>query len=309
MRTRVGALLIAVVLACAARAQFLVEGGPKGRYYHRLNCPLLRNMDIKTLLYVHTARAAGMYHREPCPKCKPPIVGPRKRVIRLRPTIYLIVDRRKGLYHDPDCPLIKQIPKRDRAVAGSVKELALVRARPCPKCKPKTLEKLRAQEAEAKAREAKEPSPEATVKAKLLGQERVSVPGNEPFVETNIRVKKGQITVLRATGRVQVEGRIVPGKPIPLWGPEGTTVDGKPTFCLMARVGKQVERIGRSRGVRWESSGTLYLGFLDSPDGYRDNKGGFEVKVVVFQPLGAPKPAGEGSPEKPGKSATPEKRR
>jgi len=268
----------------ASAVEFVVEA--KGKYYHRPNCPLLGNMKIEDLIFVRTPRAAAQYKREPCPACKPPLAGAAKTPIALREMVALTADVRAKVYHRVGCPALVRVPLAAQKPFSTYSEGRDLGCKPCPECKPPSLEELRDAEAAAEREVPDALKPEARVKADLVNEEIVSVPANRSYVETGIRVEKGQFVLLRAWGRIKVSSNVAPGGELPLWGPDGTTVKGKPRYCLMARVGSQVVQAGRERGFQVERAGVLSLGVLDEPDGYKDNEGAFEVWVRVLTPRG-----------------------
>jgi len=278
-------LAVLCVLAMGSAVDFVVEA--KGKYYHRPGCALLRELKIEDLIFVRTPRAAAQYKREPCPVCKPPLAGAARTPVALREMVALTADVRAKIYHRVGCDALTRVPSAAQKPFCTFAEGRDLGCKPCPECKPPSLEDLRAAEAAAEKEMPDALKPEARVKADLVKEQIVSVPADKPFVETGIHVEKGQFVLLRAWGRIKVASRVEQGGELPLWGPDGATIKGKPRYCLMARVGGQVVQAGRERGFQAERSGGLCLGVLDEPDGYKDNEGAFEVWVRVLTPAGA----------------------
>jgi hypothetical protein len=206
--------------------------------------------------------------------------------------------------HRPDCALVKEIASGRSARVDNAAALREAGCRPCPKCQPKPPGEADsaspAVRPEAHEGEDAQAVPERYVSANLEFNEDVVVPGNQPFVNTGIRVAKGQIALIKASGRIVVTPRTEAGQPPAMYGPEGTTEDGRQMYCLVARVGDEVHVIGQSRGVRFRESGPLLLGFVDKPEGYADNQGAFQARISLLTPQGEVKrsPAA-GKPEAP----------
>jgi len=174
----------------------------------------------------------------------------------------------------------------------SAEEVRKSGCRPCPLCKPRSVEELEVLPDGDKVltgRDDESLTPERWVKARLEFIEDVSVPGNLPWVDTHIRIQPGQIVRFAASGRVQTTDKVEEGKPAPLWGPDGATIGGQPKYCLAARVGEERVVIGRTRGVRFQRGGLLQLGFVDDAAAYADNQGAFLVRVQVWTPEGTPR--------------------
>ena len=111
----------------------------------------------------------------------------------------------------------------------------------------------------------------------------VEVRAREPFTDTGIRVRAGQLIYVEASGEVKwgrnredgPEGEddspVNNGRPIP----------ASPAAALIGRVGEEGRElffIGRGQGpFRMRASGTLYLGIND--DTFNDNSGSFRVVV------------------------------
>ena len=295
------ACLAALVVASVGHAMYMVER--KGKFYHRASCPLLRNMDLSDLQMVRSAKAAAVCRKVPCPFCKPPMVGPRRKVLVLGSNVNFVGDTKRRVYHRPDCPFAERIDKKHRTRLVSIEDVRSARSTPCKTCKPPSLSELVGDSATSSSQDqdadGDRAAPSATVKATEILSQDIVVPGNRPWTSTNVKVLSGHIVMMRATGRVQVSPVVAKGKPLPIWGPDGTIVNDEPLYCLMARVGNESYVVGRRRGLRFKKSGVLQLGFKDSVSGYPDNAGGFRVRVVVLSTHGSPKPVSRG----PGKAS------
>jgi len=108
----------------------------------------------------------------------------------------------------------------------------------------------------------------------------VSVSATEPWTDTGVQVRSGQVLYVEASGRVR-------------WGrdrrdgPEGEKnspynqarpLPNRPGAALIGRIGSDVFFIGNDRGpIRVRGTGRLYLGIND--EYLADNSGSFRVTV------------------------------
>ena len=111
----------------------------------------------------------------------------------------------------------------------------------------------------------------------------IVVPGNQPWVDTGIRVNAGDQVTIHVTGQVGTMQGIAPV------GPEGKTGETSDKYpmatmqagALIGRVGTgQPFSIGSQRTpIQMQSGGTLQLGTND--DFFGDNTGAFAVTIQV----------------------------
>lgn len=118
------------------------------------------------------------------------------------------------------------------------------------------------------------------------GAGAIQVPGNQPWTDTGMTVKKGDRVAFMTTGQVQ----IAPGA---IAGPDGYGSDTgnratypvqvQPAGALIGRVGTgQAFPIGaNNQGITMPADGRLYLGINDS--NFSDNGGAFNVQIARQQ--------------------------
>jgi hypothetical protein len=115
----------------------------------------------------------------------------------------------------------------------------------------------------------------------------VRVNAGKKWQKTGLRVQKGDIVYLSATGSISIttqgdsrvnippEGRLIPELKAPPIFP------GLGFGILVMRIGEDIEPVGRMRRVESSGSGEIELCVNDNILEYRDNSGFFNVEVFV----------------------------
>lgn len=132
--------------------------------------------------------------------------------------------------------------------------------------------------------EAGRATPGAT--SRVLVEKTVTVPAAADWTSTEIRVQKGQLIVLNASGEVDLgNGRRTGPTGIDTLPDNGKYLAGQATGGLVAVVGDdndQFHFIGRSSEFTAEHNGILFLSVNEGTP--RDNSGSFVVQVRVHSP-------------------------
>ena len=130
------------------------------------------------------------------------------------------------------------------------------------------------------------PGGTAGATSRVLVEKTVTVPAAADWTSTEIRVQKGQLIVLNASGEVDLgNGRRTGPTGIDALPDNGKYLAGQATGGLVAVVGDdndQFHFIGRSSEFVAEHNGILFLSVNEGTP--RDNSGSFVVQVRVHSP-------------------------
>ncbi len=130
------------------------------------------------------------------------------------------------------------------------------------------------------------PGGTAGATSRVLVEKTVTVPAAADWTSTEIRVQKGQLIVLNASGEVDLgNGRRTGPTGIDALPDNGKYLAGQATGGLVAVVGDdndQFHLIGRSSEFVAEHNGILFLSVNEGTP--RDNSGSFVVQVRVHSP-------------------------
>lgn len=111
------------------------------------------------------------------------------------------------------------------------------------------------------------------------------IKGSEQWLETGLKLKKGQRFKIIASGGIY--GDIRHNKSIDFgpWDPDGknlSDINKKAPYYLQAKIDNKVIKIGKEYKGTMENDGTVILGIKDAKYTYPDNGGFFDVTIFLY---------------------------